>query len=323
MGSKIATESEEVLISSDKPLLTIIIPALNEAGSIGLVLDEISKALMDVNYSVVVVDGNSIDGTDKIAAERDAIVIDQRDSGYGDALLTGFHYARDKLDPLLIAMMDADMTYDPKDIKVLMEPIVKGDKDLMIGNRLLGIEMEAMSHFNRVGNRFLSWLVRRFLRVKISDTQCGLRVFRADILDSLDLTKGGMQLATEMLVEAKFSGARIAEEPIRYRPRIGRTKLIPVKDGLLILGTILRLMRDTEPLLFFGGIGFILGALGFILGLDVTLQWIITGRVVRMASVVLSVLLIVGAMQFFTIGLVADMIKGLRKSVKRSLGNYE
>jgi len=199
------------------------------------------------------------------------------------------------------------------DILVLMEPLVNGDADLVVGNRFMGMEKGSMNFVNRVGNRIISWICRAFLKLDIGDTQCGLRVFKADIVDRLDLTKEGMPFATEMLVEAKFAGSRIEEAPVNYRPRKGTAKLVPWRDGLLIFGTILRLMRDTQPLLFFGGIGSILGLFGLILGLDVTLYWMRTGTVVRMASVVLSVLLIIGAIQFFTLGLVADMIKGLRK----------
>jgi glycosyltransferase involved in cell wall biosynthesis len=321
MDSNIVSEPEEVLRSTDKSLLTIVIPALNEAGSIRLVLDEISKALMDVDYSVVVVDGNSVDGTPEIAKRNGAIVIDQRGTGYGDALISGFYYARRELDPLVIAMIDADMSYNPKDIRVLMEPVLKDEADFVIGNRFGRMKKGAMTPLNRIGNRLLSWATRVSLKVDVADTQCGLRVFRADLLDDVDFTSEGMSFATEMLIEAKFSGARISEMPITYRPRIGKPKLSPLKDGFMIFGTILRLMRDTQPLLFFVSIGFFLGLIGFVLGLDVTLTWLRTGRVIRLSSVMLSVLLIFGAMQFFTIGLVADMIKRLRKSLKWSRKN--
>ena len=318
MSPGLAVEARRTEGVSDFPKLVIVIPALNEAESIGSVLDEISDVFDGEDYSVVVIDGHSTDGTLEIAREKGAIVVDQRGGGYGDALLTGFLYAREDLGADLIAMMDADMTYDPKDIKVLMGQVVDGGADLVVGDRFKGLEKGAMPFVNRVGNRFLSWVARRFLKLGIHDTQCGLRVFRADLVDWLELTNKGMPFAVEMLAEAKFAGARISEAPVRYRPRMGEPKLSPLRDGLMIFGTILRLMRDTQPLLFFGGIGFLLGALGIILGLYVTLEWFRTGTVGRVPTVILSMLLIIGAMQFFTLGLVADMIKGLRKNRNRS-----
>jgi len=317
MNSDLAVETRQAARASDFPKLVVVIPALNEAKSIGGVLDEISESLSGIAYSVVVVDGNSTDGTSEIARQKGAIVVDQRGVGYGDALLTGFLFARNNLDAGLIAMMDADMSYDPKDIPVLMEQIIDGKADLVVGNRFKGMEEGAMPFVNRIGNRVLSWIARRCLRLKVSDTQCGLRVFRADLVDQLELTKEGMPFAIEMLVEAKFCGAKICEAPVSYRPRIGTPKLSPLKDGLRIFGTILRLMRDTQPLLFFGGIGLILGATGVFLGLDVMLEWFRTRSVGRIPSVILSALLIIGSMQFFTLGLVADMIKGLRRNRNR------
>jgi dolichol-phosphate mannosyltransferase len=118
-----------------------------------------------------------------------------------------------------------------------------------------------------------------------------------------------------MLVEAKFLGARISEVPVAYRERVGCTKLNPLKDGMRILGTMIRLMRDTQPLLFFGGIGVFLGVIGLVLGIEVTLEWLRTGAISRIPTVMLSVLLMVSSMQFFTLGLVADMIKRLRRNV--------
>jgi len=190
---------------------------------------------------------------------------------------------------------------------------LKGEADLIVGNRFAGMQKGAMPFVNRIGNRLLSWFARATLRLKVHDTQCGLRAFRSELVDCFYLEAEGMPLAIEMLSEAKFARARVSEVPVTYRPRVGVTKLNPSRDGLRILGTMIRLMRDTEPLLFFGAIGFVLGMSGLWFGVDVTLEWLRTGSVGRVPTVMLSVLLLFGAMQFFTIGLVADMIKRLRK----------
>jgi len=293
--------------------LAVVIPTLNEAKSIGIVLDEIAEVFADRKVDVVVVDGHSTDGTDEIAREKGAQVIYQRDKGYGDALRTGFQHVRKSLNAEIIVMMDADLTYDPKDIPKLVEPILSGEADLVLGDRFSRMKKEAMPFINRVGNRLISWFARTALRVKVHDTQCGLRAFRCELVDSVDLETEGMPLAIEMLTEAKFAGARISEVHVAYRKRVGDTKLNPLRDGLRIFGTMLRLMRDTRPLLFFGGIGAFLGVVGLALGIDVTLEWFRTGTVGRVPTVILSVLLMVSAVQFFALGLVADMIKRLRR----------
>jgi len=224
------------------PKLAIVIPALDEEKSIGYVMDEISKVFHAKDYSVIVVDGNSEDATADIARKKGAIVIGQKDTGYGDALLSGFIYAVEELNPFIIAMMDGDMTYDPKDILALMYPILEDNVDLAIGNRFMGIEEGAMTPINMVGNRILSWICRALLSLNICDTQCGLRVFKANIVNRLILTKKGMPFATEMIAKARFAGLKIHEAPISYRPRIGKAKLVPLKDGIRILHTILGLM---------------------------------------------------------------------------------
>jgi len=301
-------------LSTEK--IVIVIPALNEEEGIGSVIDEIDAVLRDLNYSILVVDGrknDSLDRTSEIAIKMGTYAINQRGKGYGDALITGFRYARERLNADYIVMMDADMTYDPRDILPLLEPLVNDEADMVIGNRFKGLEKGAMTPLNKIGNKTISSLCKIFLKVDVSDTQCGLRIFKATLLDSMFLTNEGMPLATEMISEAKFVGARISERPIKYRARVGETKLSPLKDGLRIFAIILQLMRDTRPLTFFGGLGAIWGALGVVLGLDVTLEWLKTGSVTRVPTTILSVLIIISAIQLITIGLVADMIKGVRK----------
>ena len=258
--------------------IAIVIPTLNESEAVGNVLDGVKDAMDGYEYRMLVVDGHSIDGTDKIARKEGAEVIYQRGRGYGDALKTGFFHARKMLDAGVIVMMDADLSYDPKDIPGLVAPILKDEADLVVGNRFAGMQKGAMRLTNRVGNRLLSWIARFTFRLNIHDTQCGIRAFRSELLDRMNIVTEGMPFATEMLAEAKRADARIRETPVSYRPRVGKAKLSPIKDGLRILGTTMRLMRDTHT-----------------------------------STVVVPVLLMIGAMYFFTVGLVADMIKGFRR----------
>lgn len=297
--------------------LVIVLPALNESEGMERVLDEIFRVFEGRNYNVVVVDGLSTDNTREIAEKKGAIVIDQYGRGYGDALISGFQYAKEILNADLIAMMDADLTYDPIDIISCVELIENGKAELVVGNRFSGMQKGAMPFMNKFGNKVISWFAQRFLRIKIKDTQCGLRVFKAALVDRLDMHETGMPFAIEMLSEAKFAGVNMLDIPVNYRSRIGTPKLSPFRDGLLILGTIIRLARDTQPLLFFSSIGVLLGLVGIYLGVDVTFEWFRTGTIGRLPTVILSVLLMIGSLQFLTLGLVADMIKGLRKQLHR------
>ncbi len=289
--------------------IAIVIPTLNEEEAIGRVMDEIKEAMRQYKYQVIVVDGHSTDNTVKIAKERGAVVLYQVRKGYGDALQLGFKYAYRKLKTPITVMMDADGTYDPKDIPKLIKPIIEGKADLTIGNRFKNMEKGAMTLTNKVGNKILSWMARKILKISIKDTQSGFRAFRTSTLKLLNLKTKGMPFATEMLAEATQAAVRILEVPISYRRRIGKRKLNPLKDGLMILSVILRLARDYQPLIFFGGPGivFILG--GILIGINVVVEWLTTGVITRLASVVLSALLIMTGIQLVSLGLVADMIK--------------
>lgn len=287
----------------------VLIPALNEADGIGGVIDEINHRLMGRHYGIIVVDGNSTDDTAKIAGSRGAFVIYQKGTGYGDALRYGLIYVRRYLNAKVIVMMDADMTYDHNDIPKLVDPILADRADMVIGERLNGLQTGAMTRTNQIGNKLISWFARRTLRVNIHDTQCGIRAFRTDLVDDLSLSEEGMPFALEMIADAKAARAAIKEAPITYRTRAGTTKLSPFKDGLRILGTLLRLVRDTEPMLFFVGTAGVLATIALALGSQVLAEWIMTGTVHRLGTAILSVGLLFGSLQFFTLGLVADMIK--------------
>jgi len=285
--------------------IVIVIPTLNECEAVGSVLDGTRDVMDGYDYRMLVVDGHSIDGTDEIARKKGAEVIYQRGKGYGDALKTGFFHARKRLDAGVIVMMDADFTYDPKDIPDLVAPILRDEADFVVGNRFAGLQKGAMSFVNRVGNRLLSLIAKFTLRLNVYDTQSGMRAFRSELLDSMDLVTGGMPFALEMLAEAISADARIQEMPVSYRPRVGKTKLNPIKDGGRILGITLRLMFDAQPLLFFGGIGAVLAVVGlFLHGVS--------------GTVVFPYLLMFGAIPLFTLGLVIAVIKRLRRSRPRA-----
>jgi len=295
---------EETAIGS-KARVVVVIPTLNECKAVGKVVRAVHSALNGYNHHVLIVDGHSTDGTDQIAKDLGATVIYQPGKGYGNALKTGFLYARKRLDAQIIVMMDADQTYDPKYIPSLVNPILKGEADMVVGNRFAGLRKGAMTFVNKIGNQMLSLVAKLALGLKVYDTQSGMRAFKSELLDHMELMAVGMPLAMEMLAEAHSVDARILEVPISYMPRVGQTKLHPVKDGGKILGTTVRLMFDVRPLLFFGSIGTVLGIMGLLLHY-LTLP-------IELAHIILPFILIIGGMLLFWIGLVIVMTRKLRK----------
>jgi dolichol-phosphate hexosyltransferase len=292
--------------------LAVVIPALNEEESIGKVIDEVRTVLDGNSYAVLIVDGHSTDRTREIASEMGARVILQRTRGYGDALRTGFLYAHRTLKADCVVMMDADLTYNPADIPPLVAPVLDGTADMVVGNRFATLQPKAMTRANRAGNGLITRLARLTLGLNLHDTQCGLRAFRASLVDYMTLDQEGMSFATEMIVDLSAQKARIVEIPVEYRPRSGKTKLNPVRDGFSILGTVIRLVRDTRPLLFFLSVSAILAVAGIAFGLVVLQEYLQTGSIQRIPTLVLSLLLLVGSMQMFSVGLIADMLKRQR-----------
>jgi len=297
--------------------IAIVIPTLNEEAGIASTMNSVQDALEGkFTYEIIVVDGTSSDKTVEIAKTLGAKVIKQRRNGYGDALQTGFFYVDTKMSSIITVMLDADGTYEPKDIVKMAEIILKNEADFVIGNRFVKMDKKAMTKLNKFGNKVLSGFARKLLNIKVSDTQCGLRAFRSDLANIFYTSSIGMPFATEMLASTKSYHIKIKEIPTSYHERLGDTKLTPIHDGLRILGTIIRLLRDTRPLTTFGSIGLVLLSIGFIVGMDVFINYLETGTDERIGRTVLSALLILLGIQSMSLGLISDMIKG-RTHAKR------
>lgn len=224
----------------DKLDCVVVMPTLNERESIEYIIDQIRDALKGYRYEIVVVDGRSVDGTDVKAREKGCTVVYQSKRGYGDALRTGFTYVKSFLPARAVVMMDADSTYDPRDIPRLITPVLKGEADMVVGNRFHMMDKDAMNIVNKLGNKLISAISYLLLKTRIKDTQSGFRAFRIELLDCLKLRYDGMQVALELIVDAQRSGAKIIEVPVFYRRRRGRSKLNPLKDGIEIVATILK-----------------------------------------------------------------------------------
>jgi hypothetical protein len=213
-----------------EPVVSVVIPCLNEAGSVGDCVRGAMRALDESGLSgeVVVVDNGSSDGSAAIAAEAGARVIREPRRGYGSAYTAGFGEARGRF----IVMADADMSYDLADIPRFVEQLQDG-ADLVMGSRLNGrIHDGAMPWLHRrIGNPLLTGVLNLFFGTTISDAHCGMRAFRRDLLPRLDLQATGMELASEHLIRSAKLGLEVREIPIAYMPRIGRSKLSPLPDG--------------------------------------------------------------------------------------------
>ncbi|WP_297495518.1 glycosyltransferase family 2 protein [Thermococcus sp.] len=273
--------------------ISVILPTMNEEKAISIVLPKLKESLekMGLSYEIIVVD-KSVDNTPDIASSFGAIVVHQKNRGYGDAYITGFNYARGKY----IVMGDPDGSYDFSELPKLLEPLLRDEADLVICTRLRGkIEKGAMPWLHRyIGNPLLTKILNFLFKTKISDAHCGFRAIRRDALEKLPLKCRGMEFASEMIIEAAKAGLRIKEVPITYHPRIGKSKLNSFRDGWRHLR--LMLLYSPSYLFILSGISFVIGGAGL-------MAYAYNTNPLRVHSLILASLLIIVGFQIINFGI--------------------
>ncbi|HEY7828937.1 MAG TPA: glycosyltransferase family 2 protein [Solirubrobacteraceae bacterium] len=228
-----SASAQSTLAVADPPeascLVSVVIPCLNEAENIeecvGIALAAMEKA--EIPGEVVVADNGSEDGSAELAELAGARVVHEPLRGYGSAYLAGFAAARGRY----IVMADADLTYDFNEIPRFLAELEAGG-DMVIGNRMDNIHPGAMPwHHRYIGNPLLSNFLNLLFHTGVSDAHCGMRAFRREHLERLDLRTTGMEFASEMVVRAAKAKLDIRQLPIEYHARGGESKLSSFRDG--------------------------------------------------------------------------------------------
>jgi len=216
--------------------VSFLIPAYDEARTIGEVLDRIAG--LDLEVQTIVVDDGSTDGTAEIAEEKGALVLRQENRGKGAALRAAIPHVEGEI----AVIQDADMEYDPVDVPELIEPIVRGHADVVFGSRLSGGRPQrAYLFWHLAGNRFLSLLTNVLFNTTLSDMETGYKAFRAEVLRSLDLREDGFGIEPEITGQICKRKLRIYELPISYYGRsYDEGKKITWRDGFRAIWVLLR-----------------------------------------------------------------------------------
>ena len=219
--------------------ISVIIPAYNEADSIGLVLDALPQNLI---HEIIVVDNNSTDDTARSASEKGARVVAEKRRGYGSACLKGIS----ELDnPDIVVFLDGDFSDYPEEIIQLVEPIESGKKDFVLGSRMLIPESRsALLPQSRYGNQLAVFLMRLFFRHKFTDLG-PFRAIRYESLKAIAMQDANFGWTVEMQIKAVKKGLRIMEIPVKYRERVGVSKITgtfsgTIKAGAKIIYTIFK-----------------------------------------------------------------------------------
>ncbi|WP_414836699.1 glycosyltransferase [Candidatus Nanohalococcus occultus] len=293
-------------------MIAVLIPTLNEGEAIKSVIEKFPSKYRGEEVEKYVIDGNSSDSTVENAKEAGAHVIHQTlDGGKGDAI----REILAEVDADYYVMIDGDGTYDPEEVGKLLDPLLDGEAEHVIGARK-NREADAIPFFNRIGNWFFNRATSVATGKEVSDMLSGYRAFTRNSIDYYGLTSPGFGIETEMTLSTLESNLPIKEVDINYSERIGESKLHPIEDGWRIFKTLMWSIRDLNPLKFFSGSAFLLLIIASYPSYLVFEQKLATGRVQDLGPVVFSAMLIILAVQLMIFGMLADQIRNTEKRLR-------
>lgn len=270
--------------------ITVIIPTLNEAEAIGIVIDEIIKLGIPCE-NIVVVDGGSTDGTIEIARSKGVRVVFQEGSGKSLAIKTGLRYVRTPY----VVVMDGDYTYPAIHILDLYAKILEGH-DLVIGARKC--ERGVQHVIYRFGNWILTRIFNILFGTKITDVLSGMYIAHTDRLREILFEMPHFSVETEIVAHIASTTGRITEIPIHYRKRLGKKKL-RIIHGLIIARDMIRLAWRYNPVFFIFALGTLLLIPGLLLGAWVAYHYFFMGIKYYVKGLIATFLAIAGLLSMF------------------------
>jgi len=212
----------------------VVLPTKNEAKAITKVIKELKK----VGFKkIVVIDGNSTDGTREIAKKLGVPVILDENKGKGTAIQIALNYIKNNE---LLALMDADYTYSSMDLKKMVFFAKNFDVDVITGNRFCNASLKSISLIRFIGNIFLTKIFNFLWGTDFPDLCSGIRVLKSEICKKITLDSNGFDIEAELNAKIIYNKGKVKYVPIKYRPRVGKSKL-QLRHGILIL---LRIIKD-------------------------------------------------------------------------------
>ena len=222
-------------MTSKVEMVSVVIPTLNEAGNIREALTTIEKELM-YPKEIIVVDGNSTDGTQRIVKDSNCRLIIEPRRGYGLALRAGFKQAKGDV----IVMVDGDGTYEVRHINRLLDTLIQNRAEMCLATRMYDPN-KAMGMMNFVANKVMTFFFDLLFMQFLSDSQSGFRAISRSAIEKVEFHEDDMSFATEMLVQFAKKGFKMVEVPTVYKSRkYGKTKLRKIKSGVEIFTTMFR-----------------------------------------------------------------------------------
>ncbi len=293
----------------------VLIPCYNEEQTIGKVIKDFKKELPDAD--IYVYNNNSKDQTVKIAKENGAIVKNEYRQGKGNVVRSMF---RD-IDADIYIMVDGDDTYPAEEVHKLIEPIVKGQADMVIGDRLTNgtYKKENKRCFHEFGNNLVKKAINIAFKTNLKDIMTGYRVFNKLFVKTIPVLSPKFEVETEMTLHALDKRFIIKEIPIIYRdrPEGSTSKLNTISDGMKVMKKIVAMFKDFKPRQFFCFIASIFVLIGLAVGMPVIMEFLKTGYISKIPSAILATGIMIFAIIIAQCGVVLDTV------VKQNREKYE
>ncbi len=219
--------------------LSILIPAFNEVHTITDVLQQVVKSPIDCEKEIIIVDDGSTDGTRDLlrACHNATVIFHEKNAGKGAAIRTAIDYATGDI----LIIQDADLEYSPEDYPILLEPILRGDAEVVYGSRFLGGPHRVLFFWHAVANRVLTLLSNMLSDLNLTDMETGYKAFRAPVLKNMRLQSDRFGFEPEVTARIAHQGCRLYEVPISYRGRdYAEGKKITWRDGIAALWHIVK-----------------------------------------------------------------------------------
>lgn len=288
-------------------MIAVLIPCFNEAPTIEKVIADFRAALPDA--AIYVIDNNSTDDTAELARRAGAIVGKECCQGKGHVVRQMF----ERIDADVYLMTDGDDTYPARFARELIRPILAGEADMTVGDRLSNKSYQKAARrgaMGSLGNLMFTRFVNLLFRGSVKDVFSGYRAFSRKFVKTVPILSTGFQVEAEMTLFSLDKGLRIVEIPITFqeRPEGSFSKLNTIRDGVHILVKILNICKNYKPFLFYGTIAALFAMTSLLLGVPVIIEFIHTGLVLRFPTAILAASLMTIGMISLTIGLILNTI---------------
>lgn len=292
--------------------IAVLIPCYNESKTVEKVVSDFRRVLPDA--TVYVYDNNSTDGTAELAARAGAVVRHEYQQGKGNVMRRMFR----EIDAEAYILVDGDDTYPAEAAPEMVAAVTGRQADMVVGDRLSSTYYTQNKRpFHNFGNRLVRGSINHLFRAHVTDIMTGYRAFSFTFVKTYPVLSRGFEVETEMTIHSLNNNLRLYEMPIQYRdrPEGSVSKLDTVGDGIKVMSTIFRMIREYKPLPFFGGLGLIIGIVGIVLCGTVTFEFAKTGVVTHFPTLIGAVMLVIAGLLLIIAGIILDvMAKNDRKT---------